>query len=291
MTRPVLVLLGILFAAGFARAQTTTIATPLPIERDPQAVTLANQSLQAMAGVAALQDATVQATATWVAGSDEETGSATLEAKGSQESRMTLYLSQGQRQEVRSSPLAVVASAPSPPGAWAGPDGSWHALALHNCWTDASWFFPAFTLQTALNDPTVSLIYIGPDSLDSAPAIHLVLYHNVLSQQAGASTVMQRLSTMHVYLDTTSLLPVGMVFNTHPDHDAGLNIPVEVHFSDYKAISGVQVPMHIQKFLQGSLLLDLWVTGAQINSGLTDSAFTVPATTSTDSISGSGGAR
>ena len=54
-----------------------------------------------MAGGTALTDITIQANANYVAGSDEETGTATLVARGNAQSLITLNLSGGQRQEIR----------------------------------------------------------------------------------------------------------------------------------------------------------------------------------------------
>jgi hypothetical protein len=254
----------------------TTATAPAPIRRDQQAVTLANQAYQAMTGGTQVQDATLQGTASWVSGSVQETGPATLEAKGSQQSRILLSLTGGQRHEIRNSPISYTAAASS--GAWAGSDGNWYASALHNCWTDASWFFPAFTLQSALNDPSISMIYVGPESFAGIPALHLVFYRTLTAQSVPTVSLVQRLSTMHVFFDAKSGLPIGFRFNTHPDDEAGLDIPVEIHFSNYKQANGGQVPFHIQKFLQGSLLLDLYVTAVQIDSGLPDSNFSIPAT-------------
>jgi hypothetical protein len=287
MHRALLLLLCFLFVATriapaqnattFSTTQTSTSsALPLPIERDAQAMTLASRTLQAIAGISPVQDITLQTTAAWVAGSDEETGSATLEAKSDQESRVVLNLSSGQHQEVRD--FSLTSATTSPPGAWAGVDGTWHAEATHNCWTSADWFFPAFSLQDALNDPTISLLYAGPNTFEGVPAVQVKVIRNVQSPAAGATSLIQRLSTVNFYLDPTSGLPLGMAFNVHPDNDAGLDIPVEIHFSDYQNFNGVQVPTHIQKLLQGSLLLDLKVNSAQINSGLTDSDFAIPAT-------------
>ena len=80
---------------------------------------------------------------------------------------------------------------------------------------------------------------------------------------------------MDFYLDATSLLPVAIKFNTHPDDDANTNIPVEVDFSSYQAVNGAQIPFHIQKFSQGTLMLDVTVTSVAVNSGVADSAFMV----------------
>src|SRR3989441_9754467 len=98
----------------------------------------------------------VQATANYIAGSDEETGTATLLAKAG-ESRITLALTGGQRAEVRNN------SGGLPQGSWSGPDDLWHGMAPYNCWVEASWFFPAFTLLAAVNNPQVAIVYLGQE--------------------------------------------------------------------------------------------------------------------------------
>ena len=85
---------------------------------------------------------------------------------------------------------------------------------------------------------------------------------------------MQRLSQMDIFLDSSTLLPVALAFNQHPDKDAGLDIPAEIRFLDYRAVNGVQVPFHIQGYLNNSLILDIQLQAATLNSGLTASAIT-----------------
>ena len=76
-------------------------------------------------------------------------------------------------------------------------------------------------------------------------------------------------------LDSTTFLPDAITFNIHPDNNALLDIPVEIDFSDYRPVSGTQVPFRIQKFLNNSLFLDFQVQNAAINSGLSASAFAI----------------
>jgi hypothetical protein len=86
---------------------------------------------------------------------------------------------------------------------------------------------------------------------------------------------MAHLSKMDFFLDPTTFLPAAVTFNIHPDNDAGLDIPIEVRFSDYRAVNGVQVPFHVQKFLNNSLVLDLQFATAVLNTGLAASQFQV----------------
>lgn len=277
-------------SAQEANTSTTTQSSaasdpPAPIVRNTQALNLVSQSYQAMTGMTVLQDATLQASAASVEGPDEVLGSATLAAKGNQQGRVVLNLTNGQRQEVRN-------AVDGPQCAWAGPDGIWYASAQQNCWIDASWFFPAFTLQGVLNDTTVSVIYSGPETYAGAAAVHLILYRTVSPSPVATIKLIQKLSTVDLFLDAGSGLPLGIRFNTHPDNNALVDLSVEIRFSNYKQVNGVQVPMRITKFLQGSLLLDLNVSSVQINSGLTDSNFALPAITGTTySSTTSGGGR
>jgi hypothetical protein len=48
-----------------------------------------------------------------------------------------------------------------------------------------------------------------------------------------------------------------------------------VDFSNYQVVGGVTVPMHIQKYVQGTLTVDLTVSSATFNTGLALSKFSV----------------
>jgi hypothetical protein len=262
MFRPlVLVLFLTALVSSPIKAQTTTPA------RDPQALTLVASSLKALTGSVTVNDVIVQATAAYVAGSDEESGTATLTASGNQQSLVQLNLSGGARQEIRNGPA----------GAWSGPDGTAHSMAIHNCWTDASWFFPALTLEAVAADPQTAVSYLGTDSSKGRPLLHLQVTRVLPGQVADVTALILRLSTMDIYFDPQSFLPLVIDFNTHPDTDANTNIPVEIQFGNFQNSNGALVPFHIQKFLQRTLLLDLTVSSVVLNSGVPESTFILPA--------------
>jgi hypothetical protein len=236
---------------------------------DPQAVTLAAQSITALTGGASVSDVTLTGNATWTQGSDNETGAATLYAKGSAESRVDLNLTGGLRSDIRND------TAGYPQGASVIGGGGQQAWALHNCWIDASWFFPALSFLGTTSDSQLVFTYIAQESRNGENVQHIQISRYLGRQMATVIALTQRLSTIDVYLDSGSFLPVAFTFNTHPDSDAATNIAVEVDFSNYQDVNGVQVPFHIQRFLQGSLALDIAVTRAIFNSGLQDALFSI----------------
>lgn len=255
------------FGLGAALAQSTDISEPVLVSRDLRALALANQSLQATASSVAPDDITLQGTVSYTAGSDFQSGTVVLEARGNGKSRVVLNLDGGPQQEVRNGPL----------GHWTDSEGTQHPMATHNCWTDAPWFFPSLSLQALATDPEVSITYAGLETREGVTLHHLRLFRTVPKQTPKITADIQRLSTMDLYLDAASYLPLVLTFNIHPDDDLNQDIPVEVQFGDHRLVNGVRVPFRIQKFLQGSLLLDIAVSGATINSGLHENLFAVEA--------------
>lgn len=233
---------------------------------DPRAVTLASQALAALTAGARITDVTLFANVTRTLGSDVETGTATLKAKGLDESRVDLALSGGQRSDIRNSVIGL------PQGEWIGSDGVSHSYPLHNSVTDASWFFPMLSSLNWAADPTIVLSYFGQGQLAGAAVQHIRSVRS-FGPTDTATPRLQDLSAVDFYLDATGLLPQAIVFSLHPDDDANRNLQMTVLFSNYQRVNGVLVPFHIQEFFQGTLFLDFTVSNVVLNSGLPDSVF------------------
>jgi len=232
---------------------------------DAQAVALAAQSVAALTGGIPVTDVTLNGTVTRIAGSDQQTGTVTLLAKGVSESRVDLNLSGGTRSEIRNS------NAIPNEGNWIGPDGVVHAIALHNCFTDSSWFFPGLgALAAAANNSNIVLTNLGLESFQQTSVQHIHAYTN----NSGFPPA-QTLSAMDFYLDPQSLFPLIVTYDEHPDNDEGVNIPVALMFSDYRNVNGATIPFHIQRYVNNSLTLDIQLSSATINSGLSDSLFNI----------------
>jgi len=270
-----------LFSVSALAQQTTSTSSP-PATSDPQAVALVQQSLVALVGKTTVSDVTLTGTANRIAGSDDETGTATLTAMAAGESELNLNLPSGQLSEIRNS----VGTSPGAPagytarvGAWSGPDGTIHMMASHNLLTDPTWFFPAFTLGNLASSQAYVLSYVGQGTLNGQAVLHISAAEQFPLLSSGplqGLTLMQHLSQMELYLNATTLLPVALDFNTHPDNNAGLDIPIQIQFSNYQSVNGVQVPLHLQKYLNNGLILDLQFSNATLDSGLIATAFQIP---------------
>lgn len=251
-------------------AQQPTQAAPAP--RDAQTVLLLQRSLAALTGTTPVNDVTLSGTVTRIAGSDNDSGTATLKATTVGQARIDLNLPSGQRSEVRDTSANPLA------GSWSGPDGNWHPIAGHNLRTDPTWFFPEFLIHRVLSNPAFSISPVDAEIMDGIEVQHFVVIQQIDgSGQLPASIqgLLRGLTRIDIYLNSSSLLPTAIAFNDHPDVDAGLNIPIEIKFLNYQRFSGVTIPYHVQRYLNNELVLDLTVQTIQINSNLPSTDFQV----------------
>jgi len=239
----------------------TSILAQNPPASDQTALTLAAQAVAALTGGNSISDVTLSASVISVFGSAYDDGTGTFVAKGTGESRIDLSLSSsGTRSDVRNTANGT------PAGAWAKNGGASTAYAAHNCWTDAAWFFPALSSLTQTTNSNFIFRYIGREQHGGVNTQHIQVY------QLGQ---FQAVSTMDFYLDPTSYVPLSVAFNLHPDDDMSRNIPVEALFANYRPVNGFQVPFHFQETLNGSMVLDVTVTNATFNIGVSDGIFSL----------------
>ena len=271
----------IVFPVSAQQQSSATVATT----SDPQALALVQQSLTALSASGALpSDVTLAGNATWIAGSDNEVGTATLSAMLPAFSKMSLILPSGTRSEIRNPVGSPPPGAPSgvsvPVGAWSGPDNVLHSMASHNVITDATWFFPAFTLRRLISSSNYVLSYFGQSVHNGRPLLHVSATQSFLLNVSGqipvqAPTSIQHLSQTDIYLDPATMLPVAVDFDIHPDNDAMVDIPIEIRFSAYTAMNGTQIPFRIQRYVNNALALDIQIVTATLNSGLSSIGFQV----------------
>jgi hypothetical protein len=240
-----------------------------PAAPDIQAAAILQKSLGALAGGQSLSDVTLSGTARRVAGSDDDSGTVVLKALASGAGRMDLSLSSGQRSDIQNTSSGTAA------GAWSGPDRVSHSIPEHNLKTDSAWFFPPLTLARFSNAKTCTASYIGQETRNGLSVLHLTVWLQFPNLDPQGAAFSQRLSQTEIFLDPSTLLPAAITFNIHPDKNALLDIPVEIRFSDYRPANGVQVPFHVQKYINDSLTLDLQFQQVVLNSGLSATDFAI----------------
>jgi len=254
------------------------LAVPLRSKEAPQSQPPATvqvpvflqQSLGALTKGMAINDVTLTGSARRVAGSTDETGTATLQALTTGETRVGWSFPSGVQTEI------LTNSVNGPAGQWIGPDGTSQIIPQHNLFIDPAWFFPALLIYRATSSQSSVLIDVGSEVRDGQPVEHLTMSQQFPGTTTSISALMQHLSETELYVDPSSLLPVAIAFKIHPDKNVLRDIPAEIRFSDYRIVSGAQVPFHVQRYVSGVLTLDLQFQTVALNTGLAPSVVTAP---------------
>jgi hypothetical protein len=236
----------------------------------PQVATILLQSLGSMTGLSSISDVTVTGTARHIAGSDDESGSVVIKALATGQSRIDCTFPSGQSSEIRAAD-----SNGKQAGAWIGTEGTSHAMASHNVMTPSAWFLPALALEGIVSSKNHTVSSVGPEIKDGVSVNHLTIIQPFIDGPADTAAMMEHLTQTDVFLDATTRLLVALDFNIHPDNNALLDIPVEIRYSDYRAVNGAQIPFHVEKYLNNTLILDLHFDAVTLNSGIPVSNFPV----------------
>jgi hypothetical protein len=230
--------------------------------RRRQAASLLNQLSTAFSGGNPVHQVQLTGNASWHAGSLNDTGSATLSAATTGSSQLQLSLSSsGTRIEAESGLGTNLACT------WSGEDAVAHTIDPGNCWRPVVWFLPPLSLQPSLLPSYLGAVDLGSGTVGFGTATyrHLqgeLVFPNLTS--TVASDIMQR-STADLGLDPASFLPVVLSYSIRPDNGAPIPIAIEIHYSNYQAVNGVQIPFTIQRYVNGSLQLEISVSSAQVN--------------------------
>jgi hypothetical protein len=175
---------------------------------DPHVVTT---EAQAALGSQTFQDLVISANAQWIAGSTNESGRATLKAKGIEEARFDLSAGTSSRSENRN-------DLNGPSGEWVAADGTPHSMALHNCFMPAAWFAPSALVQTMMA-PSAVLNYVGQENRDGVLVDHLQVHQANTGAEPHLARELVRLTTFDIFLNASSHLPMALLFKIHADND------------------------------------------------------------------------
>ena len=190
-----------------------------------------------------------------IAGSSKDSGSVVMTADVSGASTFELRLGSSSRLEKQSTTKAGRICT------WSESDGKIHYTKPFNCWTATTWFFPHLALQSSLQTPSIRIVELQQD-VKGASNTRILRHQVILAPNANNSKISDLISIWSkadVGLDSTTLLPQQLNYVIHPDSDSNKDIGVEIRFSEYRSVSGVEVPFRIQKLVNGSLQLDIEV--------------------------------
>jgi hypothetical protein len=207
------------------------------------------------------QDVTVTGTVVLTEGSSQETGSLRVLALGSNYSREELSFSGESRVVVFSQGAAISKQ-----------NGKLTNLNSAMAFTAQTSLFPVPMLSGMLNNPDVSVQYLGLESLGPAQAHHFVLLNTF--QSSPDLQDFSKLTRRDLWVDASTGLPVQLSYALSTGAGPGdVGVPVKITYSNYGVSAGTTYAQSILVSLNGTPWLSVSVTNIALNSGLSTSAF------------------
>lgn len=236
-------------------------------------IPLASEVLTKLTGGQTLADITLQGNVAYTAGSDHDSGTFTLQTTGPDASEVVLDLSQGvlQWRHGRNNFIRQAYFMNS--------DDKIQNHTAKSAWSDAAWFYPGLGLLSELAGKNAALDGqliaddLGQISHDGQSVIHLQLHLQLNSAQApeAAIALAAKRTRENLYLDSATLLPEFLDYHAPSAH--GQPIRIEIRYGNYRIQHGLEIPFHIQRWVNGSLVMDMNVTQAQWNTGISSASF------------------
>ena len=251
----------------FALLAATFLFVSFPIggqqsaSKDPTAISLLQKSVAAMASIVPA-DTSATGNIAIVEGSSNDSGTIQILTLGSSRTAENITLSASQRSVIYSYGEAKEV------------DGSLSTNpVVELSVTDLCPDFPLPLLTDALNKSDEAFQYIGQESLNGESVQHVRLWNSFASNPR-----LQRLapfSAQDIWLDSASILPVKIAYNRRAGGGAVPSIPVEIYYSNYTTVNGVQYPFQIEKSYNGTPWETITIQSVAFNTGLTSSSFQV----------------
>jgi hypothetical protein len=254
-----LVVLTVLPVGLIAQQANQTVTPPT---RDPQAFTVLQRAFAAM-GNALPADSVAMGTITIVAGTQTETGTIRIQTRGTDQSMEDINTDLTHRKVVYSHFAASETK------------GSVSKkMSLQLALTSQPLDFSLPLLSAALNQPDISLQYVGGETIDGSAVLHI----RAINTFASLSTlqVASKYTQKDIWVDAGSSLVRKISFTTQAME--GRSVPhvlLEVEYSEYRAVGGVMYPFEVKKSLNGTPWTTISIQSVSFNNGLTDTDFQV----------------
>jgi hypothetical protein len=232
-----------------------------PIRRDPQAVVLVAQAVQAMGGGAPGSSLAVG----WIdieEGSLTDSGPVRILTRGLEESREEFQLGQGARVKVYSQGLAARERG-----------SSREVTSLEFAASSQTPAFPLVILAGALNNPESAFEFVGLDDFYGTSAYHIRFWNTFASQPELHH--LAEFTVKDLWINAATGLPHALYYEEREGGGSAPRILVGAIYSDYRSVGGALYPFLIQRIFNGTPWATIKITNVVLNSGLSNSEFFV----------------
>jgi len=235
------------------------------VQRDPQALTILTQVLNAAGGgtaLAAIHDMTATGTITYYWAGEEVQGTVTVKGRGTGQFRLDASLPDGVRSWGVNNGTGFVKEQ----------DGSKNQIPYHNTVNFGSLTFPFAYILAAPRDNSTSITYVGLETKDGRQ-IHHIRMRKIFPSDDDPGDILSKLSTRDFFIDPVTFQVVSTLDMVHPLNASTIDYPHEMLFSDYRPANGFLVPFSITEVATGQRTYTIQLNQVTFNGALKDSDF------------------
>ncbi len=247
-----------------ARGDLNCQQTSATVQRDPQALAILTQALNAAGGISAIgaiADFTATGNITFYWDTTAQ-GTVKVKGRGLHEFRIDANLADGQHSSITNLSASFQRN----------PDGSISPLPSQNLLKPAAAIFPLLQVLAAVQDTSISLTYGGLVSRNAQQVVDVVVQKS-FSATSDPGGALNSISKAHVFVDPNALTIVSIVDSAYRRDGGPGGLPHETQFSAYQSVNGVLVPFSIIDLIAGQKTMSIQLTQVAFNTGLTDSVF------------------
>lgn len=249
----------LLLSLHSASAQTT------PAVRDPQAITVLTEAVNAaggMSAIASVQDFTGTGNITYYWAGQEVTGSATVRGLGSSLFRLDAELPDGTRS------WAVTDTK----GTLKNPDGTTSQIQYSNAISLGGLTLPYLRIAAALSNPNFSITPAGTATLNGRNGTVIQIQEGFPASEDPTGDL-ARLNAKRYVIDPQTLAVVETKDTLFSEDGRMLPVAHEMIFSNVTTVNGVAVPLSVVEKVGGQKTWSLQLGSVTFNSGLETSIF------------------
>jgi hypothetical protein len=228
----------------------------------PEVSIILRQSIAAMGGTFPM-DSSASGAVTITAGSETQEGTITIATRGSSQTLEQLIGGTGAKTVIFSNGLAAETDNLG--------GKKVYSLELGASTQSALFPLPLFSAILSFTDSMYE--YVALESIGGIDCHHIRTWRTFNSKPEFG--YLAPFSMRDIWISTATNLPAKIAYSIRSGRGAEPSTAVEVSYSKYQQIAGIQYPFVISQSLNGTPWMTISISSVSFNTGLSDSTFSV----------------
>jgi len=208
-------------------------------------------------------DSTASGSVSITAGADVQSGSIQVQTRGTDQSLEQVITGEDSSQTAFSHGYVITS----------GKNAKKKIGSLELAASSQSAIFPLPLLTAIVTISDTAYKYIQIEPISGISCHHIRTWNTFASQPDFQ--YLSSFTVRDIWISTSTYLPVKIAYSLRAGTGATPTSSVEVFYSNYKTLGGIQYPFQISESLNGTPWIDISISTVSFNTGLTDSTFSL----------------